>query len=102
MKPLLPQPGGFEGFGLRLKRVPPGQLAVSPSSRNEELPLKGRAAARALTAKTSAQERHLPTLPDLVDLGPDIWEDGERLLPPPRSKQEIALLLSRESSSPDS
>src|SRR5436190_16442921 len=43
---------------------------------------KGCAAAHALTAKTSAQERHLPTLSHLIDLGPDIREDRERFLPP--------------------
>jgi hypothetical protein len=65
---LLPQPGGFEGFGLTRECAPPDGLPIAPL-RDEPLHLfDGRVALDALAAKALPRTGHVSKITYLLDL----------------------------------
>jgi hypothetical protein len=68
----LPQPGGFEGFGLRPHSAPPDDLSVAHVGDVPHRQLDGRVALPATAVLAQSRDRHLSELAHLLDLAAEV------------------------------
>jgi hypothetical protein len=87
---LPPQPGGFEGFGLRPHSAPPDDLSVAHVGDVPHRQLDGRVALPATAVLAQSRDRHLSELAHLLDLAAEVGVDVEEA-PVPAPDTVVAL-----------
>src|SRR6478735_5040568 len=78
---LLRQPGGFEGFGLASKGLPPGGLAVPRLACQPHRFIEGHTAIAAVAAHAQGGDHRVPEVARFEDLDLEVGEDSEHASP---------------------